>query len=101
MADLAGHGATRHQQVLDLEQYQEVLQRKPGALTGSRPQQQWGSARAMASELGSFVVEPSDTVPSPAPRPGADSTHSNKVTVNQGGAKSDESWANQIDERRD
>jgi transposase len=31
----------RHEQVLDLEHYLEVLQRKPGALAGSRPLQQW------------------------------------------------------------
>ena len=31
----------RYQQVLDLEHYLEVLGRKPGALAGSRPLQQW------------------------------------------------------------
>jgi hypothetical protein len=31
----------RHEQVLDLEHYLEVLQQKPGALAGSRPLQQW------------------------------------------------------------
>ena len=31
----------RFQQVLDLEHYLEVLERKPGALAGSRPLQQW------------------------------------------------------------
>jgi transposase len=31
----------RHEQVLDLEHYLEVLQKKPGALAGSRPLQQW------------------------------------------------------------
>jgi transposase len=31
----------RCQQVLDLEHYLDVLQRKPGALAGSRPLQQW------------------------------------------------------------
>ena len=31
----------RYQQVLDLEHYLEVLERKPGALAGSRPLQQW------------------------------------------------------------
>jgi transposase len=31
----------RFQQVLDLEHYLEVLDRKPGALAGSRPLQQW------------------------------------------------------------
>jgi transposase len=31
----------RHQQVLDLEHYLDVLQKKPGALAGSRPLQQW------------------------------------------------------------
>ena len=32
---------SRQQQVLDLEHYLEVLERKPGALAGSRPLQQW------------------------------------------------------------
>lgn len=32
---------SRQQQVLDLEHYLEVLDRKPGALAGSRPLQQW------------------------------------------------------------
>src|ERR1022692_1423820 len=31
----------RYQQVLDLEHYLDVLERKPGALAGSRPLQQW------------------------------------------------------------
>lgn len=31
----------RYEQVLDLEHYLDVLQRKPGALAGSRPLQQW------------------------------------------------------------
>ena len=31
----------RHQQVLDLEHYLDVLERKPGALAGSPPLQQW------------------------------------------------------------
>ncbi len=31
----------RYVQVLDLEHYLDVLQRKPGALAGSRPLQQW------------------------------------------------------------
>lgn len=31
----------RHQQVLDLEHYLEVLERKPGALAGSTPVKQW------------------------------------------------------------
>ena len=31
----------RYQQVLDLEHYLEVLERKPGALAGSTPLQQW------------------------------------------------------------
>ena len=31
----------RYEQVLDLEHYLEVLERKPGALAGSRPLQQW------------------------------------------------------------
>lgn len=31
----------RHQQVLDLEHYLEVLERKPGALAGSTPLKQW------------------------------------------------------------
>jgi len=31
----------RHQAVLDLEHYLEVLERKPGALAGSTPLQQW------------------------------------------------------------
>jgi hypothetical protein len=31
----------RYEQVLDLEHYLDVLERKPGALAGSRPLQQW------------------------------------------------------------
>ena len=31
----------RYQQVLDLEHYLDVLEKKPGALAGSRPLQQW------------------------------------------------------------
>ncbi len=31
----------RHQSVLDLEHYLDVLERKPGALAGSTPLQQW------------------------------------------------------------
>jgi hypothetical protein len=31
----------RHQAVLDLEHYLDVLERKPGALAGSTPLQQW------------------------------------------------------------
>jgi hypothetical protein len=32
---------SRHQQVLDLEHYLDVLERKPGALAGSSPLKQW------------------------------------------------------------
>jgi transposase len=35
---------SRRQQVLELEHYLEVLQRKPGAFAGSRPLQQWRAA---------------------------------------------------------
>jgi hypothetical protein len=31
----------RYEQVLDLEHYLDVFERKPGALAGSRPLQQW------------------------------------------------------------
>jgi hypothetical protein len=31
----------RHQEVLDLEHYLDVLERKPGALAGSKPLEQW------------------------------------------------------------
>jgi hypothetical protein len=31
----------RYEQVLDLEHYLDILERKPGALAGSRPLQQW------------------------------------------------------------
>jgi hypothetical protein len=31
----------RRQQILDLEHYLEVLERKPGALVGSKPPEQW------------------------------------------------------------
>jgi transposase len=34
----------RHQEVLDLEHYLDVLQRKPGALAGSKPLDQWRRA---------------------------------------------------------
>src|SRR5437870_6605993 len=34
----------RHQQVLDLEHYLDVLERKPGALAGSKPLEQWRRA---------------------------------------------------------
>ena len=34
----------RQQQVLDLEHYLEVLERKPGALAGSKPLEQWRAA---------------------------------------------------------
>jgi Mu transposase, C-terminal domain len=34
----------RHQEVLDLEHYLEVLERKPGALAGSKPLDQWRRA---------------------------------------------------------
>ncbi len=40
---VARHGRSfdRHQAVLDLEHYLDVLERKPGALAGSTPLQQW------------------------------------------------------------
>jgi hypothetical protein len=34
----------RHQEVLDLEHYLDVLERKPGALAGSKPLEQWRQA---------------------------------------------------------
>ena len=34
----------RHQEVLDLEHYLDVLERKPGALAGSKPLDQWRRA---------------------------------------------------------
>jgi hypothetical protein len=34
----------RHQDVLDLEHYLDVLARKPGALAGSKPLEQWRQA---------------------------------------------------------
>src|SRR3989442_14425165 len=33
--------SSRYEQVLDLEHYLDVLERKPGALAGSSPLQQW------------------------------------------------------------
>ena len=35
---------SRRQQILDLEHYLDVLERKPGALAGSTPLQQWRAA---------------------------------------------------------
>jgi Mu transposase, C-terminal domain len=34
----------RHQEILDLEHYLDVLERKPGALAGSKPLEQWRQA---------------------------------------------------------
>jgi hypothetical protein len=34
----------RHQEVLDLERYPDVLERKPGAFAGSKPLEQWRQA---------------------------------------------------------
>src|SRR4029434_6408523 len=34
----------RHQEVLDLEHYLDVLERKPGAFAGSKPLEQWRQA---------------------------------------------------------
>jgi Mu transposase-like protein len=34
----------RHQEILDLEHYLDVLERKPGALAGSKPLEQWRHA---------------------------------------------------------
>ena len=31
----------RHQEILDLEHYLDVLEHKPGALAGSKPLEQW------------------------------------------------------------
>ena len=47
----------RYRQVLDLEHYLDVLERKPGALAGSRPLQQWREKRALAAEFRPIVAE--------------------------------------------
>jgi hypothetical protein len=35
---------SRRQQILDLDHYLEVLERKPGAMAGSKPLDQWRSS---------------------------------------------------------
>ena len=47
----------RHQAVLDLEHYLDVLERKPGALAGSTPLAAVARARALAGEFRPVVAE--------------------------------------------
>ena len=42
---------SRRQQVLDLEHYLDVLSRKPGAMAGSKPLEQWRAGRSLAGLL--------------------------------------------------
>jgi hypothetical protein len=48
---------SRYQQVLDLEHYLDVLERKPGALAGSSPLAQWRQHGRWPGELRLFVAE--------------------------------------------
>jgi hypothetical protein len=41
---------SRRQQVLDLDHYLEVLERKPGAMAGSKPLEQWRRAGRWPAE---------------------------------------------------
>ena len=44
----------RHQEILDLEHYLDVLERKPGALAGSKPLEQWRRAGRWPSSYDQF-----------------------------------------------
>src|SRR5262249_29707202 len=44
----------RHQQVLELEHYLDVLKQKPGAFAGSRPLQQWRAAGRWTASYDQF-----------------------------------------------
>ena len=48
---------SRRQQILDLEHYLDVLERKPGALTGSTPLQQWRTAGRWTLDHDRFLQE--------------------------------------------
>ena len=48
---------SRQQQILDLEHYLEVLERKPGALAGSKPLEQWREAGRWSARYDRFWEE--------------------------------------------
>ena len=48
---------SRRQQILDLEHYLDVLERKPGALAGSTPLQQWRAAGRWTLDHDRFLQE--------------------------------------------
>ncbi len=50
-------GYGRQQQILDLEHYLEVLERKPGALAGSKPLEQWREAGRWPASYNRFWEE--------------------------------------------
>ncbi len=50
-------GYGRQQQILDLEHYLEVLERKPGALAGSKPLEQWREAGRWPASYDHFWEE--------------------------------------------
>jgi hypothetical protein len=95
MAQLSGHGVTDYKQVLDLDRYLAVLRRKPGALTGMRPQQQWGRRRCQRAWI-VLWSSPQMMFLSLHPVPALIQHTLTKVTVNPRGAKSDERWVNEI-----
>src|SRR2546428_5121071 len=49
--------SSRYEQVLDLEHYLDVLERKPGALAGSSPLKQWRERGRWPGKLRPFVAE--------------------------------------------